>query len=185
MSNGNNVHVEDSVKPVLPDVRDYAAVANELCEQALNDARSQLHPLLHSVELHRLAQRKDFLQNFRSALERRIARKLASWQPGVQAVFRYDEAGIQNTEAWNGSIHLLVKVPSLSNAIRTLSKKLDQHLVKYLGQIASPQLQTRRSILEVHQVTPRELRHGIGYAAMFFAVYTAPVKVWPQDHKAR
>ena len=183
MSDGINVDVEGAAKPVLSDMRDYAAVANDLLEKALNDAKSQLHPLLHSVELHRLAQRKEFLQNFRSALERRIARKLAVWQPGVQAVFRYDEAGVQGTETWDGSIHLLVKIPRLSDTIRTLGQKLDQHLVKCLGQMAWLQLQTRRSILEVHQVTPRELRHGIGYGAMFFAVYTAPVKIWPPEQR--
>lgn len=185
MSDGINIHLEGAVKPVLRDRQDYAAVASELCEQALNDAKSQLHPLLQSVELRHLAQRKEFLQNFGSALEHRIARTLAFWQPGVQAVFRYDEIGIQDSDTWEGSIYLLVKVARLSNAIRTLSKKLDQHLVEHLGQMPWPQLRTRQSILEVHQVTPRELRHGIGYGAMFFAVYTAPIKIWPQDERAR
>ena len=182
MSDGINVDV-NGAKPVLTDRRDYAAIAKELLEKALDDAKSQLHPLLHNVELHRLVHRKEFLENFRSALERGIARKLAVWQPGVQAVFRYDEAGVQNAESWDGSIHLLVKIPRLSDTIRTLGQNLDRHLVKYLGQMARQQLPTGRSILEVHQVTPRELRHGIGYGAMFFAVYTAPVKIWPQEQR--
>jgi hypothetical protein len=185
MSDGMNVHVEGYAKLVLPDMGDYAAVAKQLCDTALEDAKSQLHPLLHSVELRRLVQRQEFLLNFRSALERVIAQKLVFWQPDVQAVFRYDEADIQMTDTWNGSIYLLVKVPRLSNALRALAKTLDQHLVNYLRQMALPPLHTRRSILDVHQVTPRELRHGIGYGAMFFAVYSAPVKIWPQERQER
>jgi hypothetical protein len=185
MSDGINEHMESVIKPVLPGMRDYAAVASELCEKALHDAKSQLHPLLHSVELHRLAQRKEFLQNFRSALECRIARKLAVWQPGVQAIFRYDEAGIQNTENWDGSIRLLVKVPRLSDAVRMLGKTLDGALMKCLQQMGWRHFQTRQSMLEIHQVTPGELRHGVGYAAMFYAVYTVPVRIWPQDGRTR
>jgi hypothetical protein len=172
---------EGSRKPILPDTRDDGAAANELCEKALNDAINQLHPLLQQVEPYRLVRRPEFLRSFRSALERRIARKLAIGQPDIQAIFRYDETGMQNRELWDGSIRLLVKVPRLSNAIRTWSKEMDRHLVKYLERMALPQAQTRHSILEIHQVTPRELRHGVGYGAMFFAVYSVPSKIWPQD----
>lgn len=157
----------------------HGAVANELCEKALKDALNQLHPLLQNVEPYRLAHRPEFLHSFRSALERRIARRLAVWQPGIQAIFRYDEAGRQNNEPWDGSIRLLARVPRLSSAIKTWSKKLDRCLVKSLKQLALPHFQNRQTILEIHQVTPPELRHGIGYGAMFFAVYNVPSKVWP------
>jgi len=88
-------------------------------------------------------------------------------------------------EIWDGSIHLLVKVPRLSNAINTLGKKLDQNLLKDLKQMGLSCFRKRQSILEVQQVTPNELRHGVSYGAMFCAVYNAPVKVWPQDKVAR
>lgn len=185
MSDRFNWRGEGSRKTILPDMRDYRKIANELCEQALRDAKSQLHPLLQTVEPHQLAHRTEFLQNFRGALEGRIARKLTIWLPGIQAIFRYDEGGMQNRDPWDGSIRLLVKVPRLSNAIRTWNKKLDGHLVKCLEQMGLPQARTRQSILEIHQVTPRELRHGIGYGAMFFAVHNVPSKVWPQDGQAR
>jgi hypothetical protein len=184
MSDVNKWRQERSVEQVIPAPEDLGATANELCEKALEDAKSQLHPLLQNTELGRLSQRGEFLRAFKSALEQRIARKLAAWQPGVQAIFKYDETRMENVENWDGSIHLLVKVPRLSNRMKALGKKLDQSLVNYLRQLGWLRFRRRETILEVQQVTPNELRHGIGYGAMFFAAYTAPVKVWPQNRRA-
>lgn len=176
---------ERSEKPILPNTNDYGPVANDLCEQALTDARSHLHPLLQSAGLDRLNGREEFLQAFKSALEQRIARKLAGWYPGVQAVFKFDETLIQNTSDWDGSIHLLVKVPRLSSAIKSLGKKLDKSLLGALKQLPWQRFQMCQSVLEIQQVTLNELRHGVGYGAMFCAVYSVPSKVWPQDGQAR
>ena len=176
-------NAEDSVGSVLPDTRDFGTIANDLWEKALQDAKSQLHPLLENAELNRLDQRREFLQAFRSALEERIARKLALWQPAVQAVFRFDEAPMENAETWDGSIHLLLKVERLSNAVQVLGKKLDQSLTRCLKQKSWSRFHKRKSMLEIQQVTPNEMRHGISYGAMFFAVYTVPVKIWPLDRR--
>jgi hypothetical protein len=143
----------------------------------LNHAKAQLHPLLRNVQLNRLDNRPEFVNTFRRALELRIAKKLSTWQPGIQAVFQFDETRAENWETWDGSIHLLVKVPHLSNALKTLGKKLDRSLAKYLRQLGWSRVQKCESILEVQQVTPNEIRHGVGYGAMFHAEYTAPVKV--------
>ena len=155
---------------------------NKLCEKALNDAKDQLHPLLQSVELERLDQRREFTQAFRSALEQRIARKLASWQPNVQAVFRFDKARIKSHERWDGSIHLLVMVSKLSKKVKLLGELLDKSLVDHLGQLGWSRFQKCPSVLEVQQVTPNEVRRGVSYGAMFYAVYTVPVKVWPEKN---
>jgi hypothetical protein len=168
---------------LVPAPSEFGNVANELCEKALNDAKAELHPLIRSAELQRLDQRTEFVQSFKRALERGIAGKLAAWQPGVQAVFRFDETPLERMETWDGSIHLLVKVPRLSNAIRILGKKLDRSLMKYLKQLNWSRFRKRQSILEVQQVTPNELRHGISYGAMFSAVYNVPVKVWPPKRR--
>jgi len=180
VSDGNRWRLEKSVEGVIPAPKEFGIVANDLCEKSLNDAKAQLHPLLWDAALDRLDQRDEFLQAFKSALEKRIARKLAVWQPGIQAVFKFDETPLENTGTWDGSIHLLVKIPRLSDAVKALEKKLDQGLVKYLKQLGWSRFHKRQSILEVQQVTPNELRHGVSYGAMFYAVYTAPVKVWPQ-----
>ena len=181
----DNQRREISVLHPSTAAKDFGRVANALCEKALADAKAQLHPLLRSVDVERLGQRNEFLLAFKTALEERIARTLAAWQPTVQAVFKFDESRTENIENWNGSIHLLVKVPRLSNAVKMFGKALDKDLVKRLGQLDWSRFQTRQSILEVQQVTPNELRHGVSYGAMFCAVYSAPVKVWPQDRTAR
>ena len=165
---------------IVPAPNDFWQVVNTLCEKALEDARSQLHPLLQSMELDRLDQRNEFLDAFKSALERRIARQLAIWHPGIQAVFRYDETRMTHKEDWNGKIQLLVKVPRLSSAINAFGKKLDKSLANYMRQLNWRRFRTLQSVLNVQQVTPNELRHGIGYGAMFYAVYTTPIKVWPR-----
>jgi hypothetical protein len=174
---------EGSTAPVSLDTRDFDQAANEICEKALQEARSRVHPLLQHAGLGRLDRRGDFLKAFKNALEHRVARTLAAWQPGVQAIYVYDDAVMENMETWDGSVRLLLKVPRLSNAVRRLGKNLDGSLVKYLEQLGWPRIRAGHSVLEIHQVTPGELRHGIGYGAMFFAVHTAPVRIWPHDHK--
>ena len=181
----NKLPGKRSAEHAVPDMKDLEEVVNEIFESALNDAKSQLHPLLRHSELSHLSQRTDFLRAFKSALEKRLTRILVAWLPEVEAVYQYDETRLGNIENWDGSIRLLLKVPRLSNVVRTLGKKLDRDLVNYLRQLGWQRVRTRQSILEIHQVTPGELRHGTGYGAMFFAVHTAPVQVWPQDQRAR
>jgi hypothetical protein len=165
----------------VPAPKDFGQIANELCENALKDAKEQLHPLLRDAQLDRLDERPEFVKAFKRALEQRIARKLAAWVPGVQAVFQFDETRIDNPETWDGSIHLLAEVPRLSETVKILGRRLDRSLVKYLRGLNWPRFRKRESILEVQQVTLNELRHGTGYGAMFAAVYTVPVKVWPKN----
>lgn len=173
-------------KPVefmVPTPKDFQQIAKDLCEKALKDAKEQLHPLLRDAQLDRLNERPEFVKTFKRALELRIARKLAVWDPGVQAVFQFDETPVETVEFWDGSIHLLVQVPRLSETLKILGRRLDRSLVKYLGLLNWPRFQKQQSILDVQQVTLNELRHGVGYGAMFYAVYTVPIKVWPQEKK--
>jgi hypothetical protein len=185
VSNVNDQGWETPKERLVPSPNDFGKVANELCEKALSDAKVKLHPLIRSVELNRLDRRTEFVQAFKFALERGIARKLALWQPGVQAVFKFDETRLENIETWDGSIHILVKLPRLSKAIKTLEKRLDRGLVKYLKQLGWLRFQTRHSILDIQQVTPNELRHGVSYGAMFCAVYNVPVKIWPPKRRLK
>lgn len=164
----------------MSDVNNFTHVANELCEKALNDAKTELHPLLRSENVNRLEKRKQFLEAFKSALEKHIAKRLALWQPSIQSVFRFDHSHALKESSWDGNIHLLVKVPQLSNAIKSLGKSLDKSLIKYLArQLGWSRFQGQESILDIQQVTVSELRHGLSYGAMFYAVYSVPVKVWP------
>lgn len=174
---------ETSEQTAFPASNDWADVANHICESALKDAKEQLHPLLRETELDRLNQRDEFVQAFKLALEQRIARRLAVLQPAVQAVFMFDRTRMNTITHWDGSIHLLVKVPRLSNTLKALGKKLDISLVRYFRKLGWSRFHARQSILEVQQVTPHELRHGVSYGAMFSAAYSAPIKVWPKKSR--
>jgi hypothetical protein len=57
--------------------------------------------------------------------------------------------------------------------------------MKYLQQLGWSRFGKRQSILEIQQVTPNELRHGVSYGAMFFAVHNVPVKVWPPNRRVQ
>ena len=163
------------------DTKQFEQIAQELCDKALNDAKGKLHPLLQGVEFDRLDNRHEFVQAFKQALERRLAKKLALWQPAVQAVYKFDGSWMESRSAWDGSVHLLVKVPRVSNAIWALGRRLDRCLLKYLKGLGWSRFQQKRSFLEIQQVAPNELRHGVSYGAMFCAVYSLPVRVWPQS----
>lgn len=184
MSNMNNPGREKKVESAGSLPNNLGQVADKICENALEDAKAQMHPLLRNAELQRLGQRVEFVKAFKSALERQIAQRLALWQPDVQAVFQFEESWMESRNSWDGSIHLLVKVPRLSDAIKVIGKALDKSLVKYLKQLGWQRFQKRQTILEVQQFTPDELRHGVSYGAMFHAVYSVPVKVWPQKRRS-
>ena len=166
----------------IPATKDFGQIADDLCENALKDAKEQLHPLLREAQLDRLDERPEFINTFKRAMEQRIARKLAAWDPTVQAVFQFDESP---SKSWDGSIHLLVKVPRLSDTLKILGRRFDWSLVKALWHLNWPRFQKQQSVLDVQQVTLNELRHGIGYGAMFSAVYMVPVKVWPKSRKEK
>ena len=141
--------------------------------------------MLREAQLDRLDERLEIINTFKRAMEQSIARKLASWDPGIQAVFQFDETRMENPVTWEGSIHLLVKVPRWSDTVKILGRRLDRSLVKALRQLNWPRFQKQQSILDIQQVTLNELRRGIGYGAMFHAVYTVPVKVWPRSRKSK
>ena len=172
-----NKRRKDSAKIAM--AQDFHQAATDICEKALNDAKEQLHPLIRNTDPFQLRKRSEFVQAFKLALAQHIAQKLASWMPGLDAVFQFEESWIDNRHAWDGSIHLLVKVPHVSNTIKTFGKRLDQNLTACLKQLGWARFRTQQSLLEIQQVTSSELRHGIGYGAMFYAVYSVPVKVWP------
>lgn len=161
-------------------------VAEDLREQAVAVAKSRLHVLLRSVDLERLGRRVEFIRAFKHALEEGIARQLAVWQPGVKAVFEFDPDPQAGGEAWRDSqVHLLVMIVQPSDTLSAFARMLDRSLAVSLGQLSWSRFRARQSVLEVQQVTPKEVRLGLGYGAMFHAVWTAPVKVWPQHWQSR
>jgi hypothetical protein len=179
MSNINNKRWENATDYSILTSEEFEQEAKVICESALSDAQSQLHPLLQNFELDRLDLRPEFFKAFKSALEHLISRQLARWYPDIQAVFSYDGVPLKNIEDWHDSINLLVKIPRIAEEVKVRGKKLDYSLVKCLKQLRWRRFKACHSVLDVQQVTPRDLSYCIGYGALFCAVYTVPVQVWP------
>jgi hypothetical protein len=154
-------------------------MSNELSDNALRDAREQLHPLLHQVDLEKLSQRHEFLQAFKRSLEREIAQKIVMWLPCVKVVYRFDAPRGGSTEGWDNTIHLLVLVPQLLPPIKEFGARIDDEILKGLKRLSWSRFQDSKSIIEIQQVTPEEMRHSVCYGAMFFSVYAAPSQIWP------
>ena len=158
---------------------EFRQVSEELCEKALMDAKTQLHPLLQQVELEKLGQRREFVQAFRHSLEGVVAESIALWLPLVKVVYRFDALRGRSTDDWDNRIHLLILVPRLLPSINELGAELDREMLEQLQRFSWSRFQDSKSILEIQQVTPHEIRHGVCYGAMFYSFYTAPSQVWP------
>ena len=170
---------QESLENIITNPNELKQVANDLCEKALTEAKSKLHPLLQQVELERLDQRCEFLQAFKRALEEETARKLVIWQPCIQAVYKFDAPLGVHTDCWDNTVHLLVMVPQLLDTIKAFGAKLDRNILKRLKRLGWSRFQNSKSVIEVQQVTAMEVRRGISYGAMFLSLYAAPVKIWP------
>ena len=66
---------------------------------------------------------------FRVVTNMLIARKLATWQTRVQSVFRFDQTRRPPGIPWDGSIHLLAKVPRVSKTIQAWGQTLNKSLL--------------------------------------------------------
>ena len=157
----------------------FRQASEELCEKALLDAKSQLHPLLQQVDLEKLGQRREFVRAFKQALEKAVAERIVSWLPDVQIVYKFDAPRGSCTQYWDNTIHLLLLVPRLLPSINELGSKLDSEMLKRLKRFSWSRFQDSKYVIEIQQVTRNEIRHGICYGAMFYSLYTAPEPVWP------
>lgn len=158
---------------------EFSQISEELCEKALMDAKSQLHPLLQKVDLEKLGQRREFVQAFKQALERAAAEKIVPWLPSVKVVYKFDPPRGSSTESWDNTIHLLLLVPRLLPSINELGAELDRKMLERLKSLSWSRFQDSKYVIEIQQVTRNEIRHGVCYGAMFYSLYTAPEPVWP------
>jgi len=170
---------QEVLDDLLKNSYEFRQMSNDLSDSALRNARERLHPLLHRVDLEKLGHRHDFLEAFKCSLEREIAQKIVLWLPCVKAVYRFDSSRRSITEEWDNTIHLLVLVPRLMPPIKELGPLLDGEILNGLKHLGWSRFQDSKSIIEIQQVTPEEMRHGVCYGAMFSSVYTAPSQIWP------
>jgi hypothetical protein len=175
-----NRYYKPEITEYLPrNAYEFSQIADELCEHAQRAAKEQLHPLLQRVDLEKLCQRPGFLEAYKQSLEREIAQRIVQWFPYVKVVYKFDSSRKNRLEEWDNTVHLLVLVPQLMPLIKELGTMLDGELLKSLKHLPWLRFQDSKSVIEIQQVTPDEMRHGVCYGAMFFSFYTAPSQVWP------
>ena len=86
----NDYPKQEVIEGLLESPYAFRQVVEELCEKALMNAKSQLHPLLQQVDLEKLGQRREFVQGFKEALERAVAERIVLWLPSVKVVYKFD-----------------------------------------------------------------------------------------------
>lgn len=176
----NNVYYEQEIiENLIKNPYAFRQVSEELCKKAVMDAKTQLHPLLQQVDLEKLGHRREFVQAFKYALEGSVAARIARWLPCVRVIYKFDAPRVSSNEDWDNTIHLLMLVPRLLPSIKELGSKLDSAMLKRLKDLSWSRFQDSKSIIEIQQVTPNEIRHAVCYGAMFVSLYTAPSQVWP------
>ncbi len=114
-----------------------------------------------------------FLPAFKLALAAGVACTLGEHDAQVRSVYAYDSA--------DTVLHLLVLVGRPSSALTMFIASLDRALAACLDELSLPEWYRRESVIDMHVITPKEVRLGIGPAALLSAVVHPPLAVWSRD----
>ena len=83
-------------------------------------------------------------------------------------------------------LHLLLLVDETSEGLDGFVREFDRALSASIDELRLPDCFECTSVLDVHQVTPRDVRLGIGLAGLLSSVASAPLRVWnrhePMEH---
>jgi hypothetical protein len=131
---------------------------------------------LHPTSDDRAASTRDLLRDparralFKRQLALCVAAVIGASDARVLSVFTYDLV--------DPALHLLVLASQPTAGLTAFLTSLDRSLLASLEDLHLPELEGRETLLDVHVISPKEVRLGIGYAALLSAVFTTPVKIW-------
>jgi hypothetical protein len=145
-------------------------VAETVCLEAVNLVRQRLPELRSIAHLETLVRRPDFAGPFKCGLAVCLGKVLGANDSRVRAVFHYDHA---DTE-----LHLLVLVSEPTAALTAFLAALDRAMAIELRNLHVPEFAAGQRALDVHLITPKDVRLGLGDAALLSAVQAAPIRVW-------
>ncbi len=146
------------------------STANEVRDGAIEHVRHLGPETWREAPLAKLTHEPGFLRPFKLALTARCARVLAASEPRVLSAFTYDPA--------DHVLHLLVLMDEPSEGLDGFVKEFDKAMTASIDQLRIPDCFECASVLDVHQMTPRDVRLGIGLAGLLSSVANAPVRVW-------
>lgn len=154
---------------------------------ALNQARSELLPRERDMQLAKLLERRDFVDDFKRALAQEIAQVIAAYDHRVQAVYLMGEPTntLQRPEeellSGDLTIQLFTLVSTASAAFLSFVASLDRALTIVLNELPAKAFGMSNSFLEVVPVTESDIEHGWGYALLFSSIYGRPTEIWQRD----
>lgn len=173
--------VVEALQAAARDVADrMAATADKARDQAIESVRRLGPETWREAPLARLTHEPGFLTPFKLGLAAQCGRVLGATEPRVLSAFTYDLA--------DHTLHLLLLVDETSEGLDGFVREFDRALSASIDELRLPDCFECTSVLDVHQVTPRDVRLGIGLAGLLSSVASAPLRVWnrhePMEHPA-
>ncbi len=176
---GDTNRVIEALQAAAREVGDRMAdTANQTRDRAIEHVRRLGPETWREAPLARLTHEPGFLTPFKLGLAAQCARVLGASEPRVLSAFTYDLA--------DHTIHLLLLVDEASAGLEGFAQEFDRALSASIDALRLPDCFECTSVLDVHQVTPRDVRLGIGLAGLLSSVASAPLRVWnrhePMEH---
>ena len=154
---------------------------------AVDLAREKMGFYQQEAALEILLERRDFLDYFKYALAQETAQVIATYDQQVQAVYIFEETGNPDAEtedylsATDLTIHILLKVASVTAALDAFISSFDRALTGVLRGLPSNRFAMRKSFLDVIPVTDNDIEENRGYAVLLSSIHARPIKIWSRE----
>ena len=135
------------------------ATADWARDQAIEHVRHMRPETWRQEALAKLTHEPGFLSPFKMGLAAQCARVLGASEPRVLTAFTYDLS--------DHVVHLLLLVDEPSDGLEAFVGEFDRAMTASIDALRVPECFECTSVLDVHQVTPRDVRLGIGLAGLF------------------
>jgi hypothetical protein len=148
-------------------------LAERIREEAIMAAWAGDPELARTVGRAGLISHPRFLPAFKLALAAGVACTLGEHDTQVRSVYVYDSA--------DALLYLLVLIGRPSAALTMFVASLDRALAASLDELSLAEGCRRESVFDVNLITPKDVRLGVGPAALLSSVYHPPLAVWSRD----
>jgi hypothetical protein len=161
-------------------------MAETIRDDALTQAREKLRSRYRDLDLAQTLHRPDFFDYFKYGLACGLAEALAANDNQVRAVYIYEptlnpDDELHAERPLDTRVHLLVRVTTPSAALEAFVAALDRALTATLKTLPSNLFAQHESLLDVNVITEKDVRLGLGYAALLSSLFTPPLKVWQRE----
>jgi hypothetical protein len=151
-------------------------LANKIRDEALHVSRERTPEMRKTAQIESLVRRPEFLRAFKAGLAVAVGKTIGAADPRVLSVYSYD--------LHDKVMHLLVLVLEPTEGLSTYIQSLDQALTASIDELRIPDCFECVSIIDAQTITPKEVRLGVGPAAILSSVANAPLRVWRREAAA-